>query len=121
MIQNIISVSVCIIGAYLVMYIINRKSIRALPYTFMILVTPLYEMLNNQYLYRLFGTIGAYRFRSLVYRSILIVMVVLGIIFARRFKHKRNKITYVITILLTNVTIALLLLKFSKMFQDLPG
>lgn len=106
---------------WLVMYIKNKKSIRALPYLLMLFITPIYNILDGNVFVDIFGCgcvpitqtnmlnidFNANNLRFVVYNVIAILISVLGFALSKKFENRKNKIIYVATVIIFNLILAL--------------
>lgn len=119
MIWNILLVIILV--AWIIIYLKNKKVILLLPYMFMLFITPVYNILDQEIFVKIFGcgcvpsvqtnmfniSFNANDLRSVVYNVIAVSMLILGIFLSRKLKNKKQKIVYIITILLFNILLAL--------------
>ena len=98
-----------------------KKVIKFLPYIFMLIITPFYNILDDIIFVEVFGCgcvpiaqtnmfnidFNANDLRRLVYGAIAISMCILGIILAKNIESKKMKATYVITIAVFNIILAI--------------
>lgn len=110
-------VPILLITIWVIIYIKNKKAIRALPYLLMIFITPIYNILDSKVFVKVFGcgcvpsvqtnmfnsSFNANDLRLTVYTMISILMLILGIKISQKFKTKTIKIIYNITIIIFNL------------------
>lgn len=102
---------------WIIIYVKNKKAIRALPYLIIVFITPIYNILDSKVFVEIFGcgcvpsvqtnmfnsSFNANDLRLTVYTIISILMLFLGIKISKKFKTKKAKIIYNITILIFNI------------------
>lgn len=112
---------------WLLTYIINKKAKLALPYLITLFITPLYNILNDLFFIKIFGCgcvpitqnnmlnipFNSNDLRLVVYFFITILLTLLGYKYSKTFKTKKEKVIYVITIILLNL---FLIYKLSNLF-----
>ena len=76
---------------WLIIYLINKKAVKWLPYLGMIFITPIYN---------------ANDLRMVAYNIIAILMFILGLFISKKFENKKSKIAYNICVLIFNLIIA---------------
>lgn len=118
MFWNVILLIIFII--WMVMCFKNKKAIGALPYLFMLFITPIYNILDQKIFVDIFGcgcvpyaqtnmlnvNFNANNLRFVVYNVIVVIMTILGIVLSRKFENKKTTITYIVSIILVNVLLA---------------
>ena len=106
---------------WIILYIKNKNAIKALPYLIMIFITPFYNILDQKVFVEIFGCgcvpvaqtnmfnidFNANDLRRLVYSTIVIAVLVLGIFLSKKVESKKKKIIYIVTILVFNILLAL--------------
>jgi len=112
---NLIIIIIFIVWIFL--YIKNKKMIRALPYLFMIFITPIYNILDSKIFVEIFGCgcvpiaqtnmfnidFNANDLRKVIYSIISISMLILGIKISKEFKTRKAKVIYNISIIAFNL------------------
>lgn len=105
---------------WIIMYLKNKKTLLSLPYLLMIFITPIYNMLDQKIFVDIFGCgcvpytqmnmlnidFNANDLRMVVYNIIAILISILGIILSKNFTTKKNRIIYILTIILFNFLLA---------------
>lgn len=104
------------------------RGVKLLPYLLMLIITPIYAVLQRTILVHIFGTSSLYteqiihnnifhmgvhinELTAVVYGFITIAMLILGMIFSKKIENKNNRITYIISIFFENAILAFLLCK----------
>lgn len=99
----------------------SKKAIIVVPYIFMIFITPIYTLLDQNFFVDIFGCgcvpsaqtnmfnipFNANDLRLLIYSIIIIVMGFLGVKYSKKFIDKNRKIVYILTIFITNLILGL--------------
>ena len=94
-------------------YVISKRFLIALPYLFLILFTPIYEILDASYFTQVLGTSNSNILRLILYGAVIILMSILGLILSKKFKSIKSKIMYILTVPLVNFVIASVISKFT--------
>ena len=110
-----------VLVTWIILYIKNKNAIKALPYLLMTFITPFYNILDQKVFVEIFGCgcvpvaqtnmfnidFNANDLRRLVYSTIVIAVLVLGIFLSKKVESKKKKIIYIVTILVFNILLAL--------------
>ena len=105
-----------ILVVILIVYLKNKGFVVSLPYLLMFFITPIYSILDQNIFVKVFGcgcvpsaqtnmlniAFNANDLRVVVYTVITMAMVIVGTILAKKLENKKEKMTYIITILLFN-------------------
>ncbi len=105
---------------WLIIYLINKKAVKWLPYLGMIFITPIYNYLDSRIFVDIFGCgcvpisqtnrfnidFNANDLRMVAYNIIAILMFILGLFISKKFENKKSKIAYNICVLIFNLIIA---------------
>lgn len=105
-----------ILVVILIVYLKNKGFVVSLPYLLMFFITPIYSILDQNIFVKVFGcgcvasaqtnmlniAFNANDLRVVVYTVITMAMVIVGTILAKKWENKKEKMTYIITILLFN-------------------
>ncbi|MCI9247423.1 MAG: hypothetical protein HFJ30_10085 [Clostridia bacterium] len=114
MILDILIAAVLVV--ILIVYLKNKGFVVSLPYLLMFFITPIYSILDQNIFVKVFGcgcvpsaqtnmlniAFNANDLRVVVYTVITMAMVIVGTILAKKWENKKEKMTYIITILLFN-------------------
>jgi len=91
------------------LYILDKKSIKLIPFIGMSAITPLYNALDQKYFINIFGNstqnilMNANGFRILIFFIITILMTFLAKFISRNFKEKDHKFRYIISVFVFNL------------------
>lgn len=114
MIWDILILAILVV--ILIVYLKKKGFLISLPYLLMIFITPIYSILDQNIFVKVFGCgcvpsaqanmfnidFNANDLRVVVYTAITMIMVIVGTILAKKWENKKEKMTYIITILLFN-------------------
>lgn len=109
-----------ILVGWIIVYVKNKKAIVALPYLFILFITPIYNILDQKIFVRVFGCgcvpstqtnmfnidFNANDLRQVIYIVMSFAMIILGIKLSKRFTGKIVKILYNIGIVILNIIFA---------------
>ncbi len=118
MIWDILILAILVV--ILIVYLKKKGFLISLPYLLMIFITPIYSILDQNIFVKVFGcgcvpsaqtnmfniAFNANDLRLVVYVIITLIMTILGIFFTKKLKSKREKATYIATIILFNSLLA---------------
>lgn len=105
---------------WIICYIKNKKAIMALPYLYLLFITPLYNVLDRYIFVEVFGcgcvpstqtnmlniSFNANDLRALIYFLSSILMVIIGVLNSKNFKNGNLRILYIFTIIICNLIVA---------------
>ncbi len=106
-----------ILGLFIIKFLEKEKFILSLPYLLMIIITPIYAVLDHTVFVKVFGCgcvpsaqtnmlnipFNANDLRAVVYIGITIISLILGIFLSKKLDNKKSKALYFITILAFNI------------------
>lgn len=106
-----------ILGLFIIKFLEKEKFIVSLPYLLMIIITPIYAVLDHTVFVKVFGCgcvpsaqtnmfnipFNANDLRSVVYIAITVISLILGIFLSKKLDSKKSKALYFITILAFNI------------------
>lgn len=93
---------------YIILCVKKKKIFISLPYMINFLILPYYNILDSYYLVEKFGCgctrgFNANSLREVVFSIIGLISIIIGIFFSKKINIKRNKIIYIVTVILLNI------------------
>lgn len=121
---NIVILIIAVI--FLAIYLRKKQFKMAVPYLGLILITPVYSLLDQNIFVKVFGcgcvpsaqtnmlgiAFNANDLRVVVYSIMTVLMGILGAIFAKKLNSKKEQIIYLITIIVFNSLLTYEICKF---------
>lgn len=118
MIWDILILAILVV--ILIVYLKKKGFLISLPYLIMFFITPIYSILDQNIFVKVFGcgcvpsaqtnmfniAFNANDLRLVVYVIITLIMAILGLFFFKKLKSRREKATYIATIILFNSLLA---------------
>ena len=112
MIWDILILAILVV--ILIVYLKKKGFLISLPYLIMFFITPIYSILDQNIFVKVFGcgcvpsaqtnmfniAFNANDLRLVVYVIITLIMAILGLFFFKKLKSRREKATYISTIIL---------------------
>lgn len=119
-------ISILLLAIWLIAYSKNKKAIFVVPCLFMIFITPIYIVLDQNFFVEIFGCgcvpsvrtnmfnipFNANDLRLVIYSIITIAMTILGGFNARKINNTKFRIIYIFTICLVNVILGFKICQF---------
>jgi len=113
--------SILIIIVLLIFFLLNKKAIMLLPCFAMIIITPIYNMLDKKYFVKLLGTpastpwvynsFSANTLRWTVYDFLVVIMFIIAIYLSKKIKNERNRKVYLAAVLFLNIVLEYVICK----------